>query len=133
MVSFTLNPFPESEAVKLDSGLPLSCTIQPFAKLDGSLQQPKSSSITPSLNEVLRCTSCYSYINHLCAVGPNSWVCSLCGKRNDIRPLWAPRYSCCASKERDSSPSQPPPLPELQGTCYEMLVGEAGPIHTSPQ
>eukprot|EP00200_Dunaliella_tertiolecta_P008044 CAMPEP_0202381876 /NCGR_PEP_ID=MMETSP1127-20130417/39382_1 /ASSEMBLY_ACC=CAM_ASM_000462 /TAXON_ID=3047 /ORGANISM="Dunaliella tertiolecta, Strain CCMP1320" /LENGTH=964 /DNA_ID=CAMNT_0048980955 /DNA_START=356 /DNA_END=3245 /DNA_ORIENTATION=- len=38
-----------------------------------------------------------------------------------------------SAKEQGSSLPQPPPLPELQGTCYEMLVGEAGPIYASPQ
>eukprot|EP00798_Chlamydomonas_sp_ICE-L_P009712 gene9712-7580_t len=54
-VDFSLNQFPASGLVKDRCGLPFSCVVQPFSKLD------KAQAQIPPADAIARCPKCYSY------------------------------------------------------------------------
>lgn len=90
-LSLSVAAFPGSQALRLESGLPYSMTVQPLAEVSSEPSVPTAEhGPLPVVNfeslGVIRCKACRAYINPFCKFinGGSSWRCCLCGRSNDV-------------------------------------------------
>ncbi|KXZ54187.1 hypothetical protein GPECTOR_5g282 [Gonium pectorale] len=133
-VEFTLRRFPINARLKEESGLPFSAVLQPYHRL--SDKEAAAGNATDVRSEdIVRCNSCYAYINCYCSFDSAGWVCSLCNRHNGLRPQQLKRYAraagCLAAWQQrayrlDAELLQS--LPEVRSDVFETLAAEPIPI-----